>query len=438
MPHSHNHITNLLKESIGVDAATMGKSVVTNAVRQRMAACGLQETDAYWNLLRRSDEELAQLVELVVVPETWFFRDGEAFAALVQHVRQEWGTAHPTGRLRVLSAPCSTGEEPYTIAMALLDAGLPAMRFKIDAIDISERALAQARRAVYGRNSFRGSDVSFRERYFREEKGLHRLTPLVRECVDFRQANLVSDDLLAGAGNYDAIFCRNVLIYFDAPTQERVIRALDRLLAPHGLLFVGPAETFLTRSVGYTSVDFPSAFACRRSARKSGAHAPGTSATAAPAFRPFTAPTTTRTEPKKAVPAKTAKPAPAKKLAPAPAPTSASAPAAAASTSSGAASALAAITRLADAGHLAEAVTACERHLHDHGPSVEAYYLLALIRDMLGNPAEAAKCYRKVLYLDPNHSEALLHLALLAENQGDLAEARRLQQRARRSEEVAR
>ncbi len=69
---------------------------------------------------------------------------------------------------------------------------------------------------------------------------------------------------------------------------------------------------------------------------------------------------------------------------------------------------------------------------------MEAYYLLALIRDMLGSHAEAAKCYRKVLYLDPNHSEALLHLALLAENQGDLAEARRLQQRARRSEEVAR
>lgn len=434
----HNQITNLLKDSIGVDAATMGKSVVTNAVRQRMAACGLQETDAYWNVLRRSDEELAQLVELVVVPETWFFRDAEAFAALVHHVRQEWGPAHATGRFRVLSAPCSTGEEPYTIAMALLDAGLPAMRFKIDAIDISERALAQARRAVYGRNSFRGSDVSFRERYFREEKGLHRLTPLVRECVDFRQANLVSDDLLAGAGGYDAIFCRNVLIYFDAPTQERVIRALDRLLAPQGLLFVGPAETFLTRSVGYTSVDFPSAFACRRSARKSGAPAHGAAAAspAAPVLRPFTALGALRTEPKKPMPAKTAKPIPAKKLASAPA--IASAPAPAAATPSGAASALAAITRLADAGHLAEAVTACERHLHDHGPSVEAYYLLALIRDMLGSPAEAAKCYRKVLYLDPNHSEALLHLALLAENQGDLAEARRLQQRARRSEEVAR
>lgn len=431
MSPSHHHITNLLKESIGVDAATMGKSVVTNAVRQRMAACELQETDAYWNLLRRSDEELAQLVELVVVPETWFFRDAEAFAALVQHVRNEWGPAHPTGRLRVLSAPCSTGEEPYTVAMALLDAGLPPMRFKIDAIDISERALAQARRAVYGRNSFRGSDVSFRERYFREEKGLHRLTPLVRECVDFRQANLVSDDLLAGAGSYDAIFCRNVLIYFDAPTQERVIRALDRLLAPHGLLFVGPAETFLTRGAGFTSVDFPSAFACRRAGRKQGAHTPGAPSPAPPACRPFTAPAALRAGPKKPVPARAAKPA-AGKLAPATAPvTSAAAP-------PGAAAALSAITRLADAGHLAEAVSACDRHLHDHGPSVEAYYLLALIRDMLGSPAEAAKCYRKVLYLDPNHSEALLHLALLAENQGDLAEARRLQQRARRSEEVAR
>ncbi|MEA3212199.1 MAG: chemotaxis protein methyltransferase WspC [Chthoniobacter sp.] len=408
---SQSHIANLLKQAIGVDAATIGLSVIDHAVRSRMAACKVSDLGVYWERLRHSPPELAQLTEAVVVPETWFFRDAESYAALAQIVLNEWAPAHLTGRLRILSAPCSTGEEPYTIAMALLDAGLPPHRFQIDAIDISARALGEARRAIYGRNSFRGHELSYRDRFFRASPQGYELIESVRERVEFQPGNLVADDLLPGIGSYDIVFCRNVLIYFDGATQERVIRTLDRLLAPEGVLFVGPAEAFITRTSGFSSAKFPSAFACRKSKA-----APAPPPWAPPAVR-TKAPPVRRTAPQAVSKSNAAKIEPA----PAPAPKTD----------------LEAASLLADAGRLAEAGCACEAHLQEHGPSVAAFYLLALVRDSLGDAGAAIEYYRKVLYLDPNHPEALLHLALLAEKQGDAAGARRLQLRARRSEEAA-
>ena len=152
----------LLKRTMGLDAASIGASAIERAVQQRLAASGLPETGAYLERVRASPEELQELIEAVIVPETWFFRDREAFAALARLVYEEWLGAHATGVLRVLSLPCSTGEEPYSAAMALLDAGWPAERFRVDALDISAHALAAARRGVYGRNSFRGGGLDFR------------------------------------------------------------------------------------------------------------------------------------------------------------------------------------------------------------------------------------------------------------------------------------
>ena len=275
--------------------------------------------------------------------------------------------------------------------------------------------LDRTRRAIYGRNSFRGRDLSFRDRFFRSEKAGHQLAETIRERVEFQHGNLVADDLLPGIGFYDIVFCRNVLIYFDGATQERVIRTLDRLLAPNGVLFVGPAEAFLTRSSGFSSADFPSAFACRRSTRN-----------AAVALQPWTPPEIEIKAPQ--IRRADAKP---KKLSAPSKPKTDSAPAAKAPDG------LEAAGRLADAGRTEEAGIACEAHLHEHGPSAAAFYLLALIRDTLGDPRAATGLYRKVLYLEPDHPEALLHLALLAEKRGDLDGARRLQLRARRGEEAA-
>src|SRR6185436_665861 len=117
--------------------------------------------------------------------------------------------------------------EPYSIAIALLDSGLPLERFQIDAVDISLRALSRARSRMYGTNSFRETDLSFRDRFFSSTPDGWELTDAFLDRVHFRQGNIVAPDFQPDTNRYDIIFCRNLLIYFGHFTQELVIRRLD-------------------------------------------------------------------------------------------------------------------------------------------------------------------------------------------------------------------
>src|SRR6185312_4827198 len=225
---------------------------------------GLTQVEDYLRRLRDSNDELQELIEAVVVPETWFFRDPQAFVALVRLLTEERQPASPAAGLRLLSVPCSTGEEPYSIVMSLVDGGFSPDQIQVDAIDISARVLAWAKRAIYGSNSFRGDDLTFRDRYFEPSGSSYKLTERIRGHVSFWQRNLLSADFGLGDRLYDVIFCRNVLIYFDRPTQEQVMRTLRRLLRPAGFLFVGPAEAFLASGSGFRSVNHTLSFAFRK------------------------------------------------------------------------------------------------------------------------------------------------------------------------------
>ncbi|WLE63531.1 MCP methyltransferase [Burkholderia plantarii] len=269
-----------LSRETGIDPASLGADFVARALAERIGAAfggdaarepaavararqpSPAEIDAYWRLLNASDAERRALIELFVVPETWFFREREAFAALAALAVERLRT-RPSQPVRVLSAPCSTGEEPYTAAMALVDAGLDATQLRIDALDISARAIDHARRGEYGRNSFRGHALEFRGRHFDSTASGWRLHERILDCVQFRHANLLELGT-GGEPRYDFIFCRNVLIYFDRGAQERVLRTLDALLADDGLLFVGPAETGVVMRHGMSSVRIPLAFGFRR------------------------------------------------------------------------------------------------------------------------------------------------------------------------------
>ncbi len=179
-------------------------------------------------------------------------------------VLKEWLPAHPQGVLRLLSLPCSTGEEAYSIAMALLDAGVPAGRFEVDAVDVSARALERARQAIYGKNSFRARELGFRDRHFKAVAKGHQLNEAVCRQVRFQSGNLTDDSLLPGLEIYDVIFCRNLLIYFDQASQRRAVKVLLRLLKTEGLLFVGPSETALMTGHDFASLKIPLAFAFRK------------------------------------------------------------------------------------------------------------------------------------------------------------------------------
>ncbi len=398
----------LLREAIGLDASSLGPSAIARAVAARQAACRLDDVHAYWLRVRASPTELQELVEAVVVPETWFFRDPAAFAALAAMARGELVANPARADLRLLSLPCSSGEEPYSMAIALLDAGLPANRFRIDGVDISARVIALAERGSYGVNSFRGNEHGFRDRHFQSgAPGRWQLNDEARARVSLQQGNLFAADFLPGRALYDFVFCRNVLIYFDQETQARAVQVLLRLLAPGGCLFVGPSETGLLPRERFVSAQLPMAFAYRQVDK-------------APAAAPR------KREPAPPLPLPKRMKGPA---APAPAIGSTGSNRAPAAND---ADALVRVRALADQGRLAEAFAAGERLLREQGPSADGYCLLGTIRGAAGDGASADRLYRKALYLDPEHREALAHLALLLESRGSGDQARVLRTRLRR------
>jgi len=400
---------NLLKASIGLDASSIGTSAVERAVLERASACGVAGPDAYWQHVCASPEELQELIEAVVVPETWFFRDRAAFSTVTRLARdRSWGVNTGSVR-RILSLPSSTGEEPYSIAMALFDAGVRGDRFCIDAVDISAQSIACARAAVYGRNSFRGRDLGFRSRYFDADGNRHQLADRVRRQVTFRQGNLLASDAGPGDARYDVIFCRNLLIYFDRPTQERAVRALERLLTPGGVVLVAPSETSVLLHHGFVPLPAPMTFAFQTADAATGER---------------------KTERLKAASVQPRRvhyvPAPAKVSVALPSKTDATAETVVN---------LDEAVELANRGQLEEAIDRCEQHLKRSGPSAEVFHLMGLVRDANGNAAEAMSCYRKALYLDPNHDEALVHLSLLLQKAGKTSEAELLRKRAYRHQQ---
>jgi chemotaxis protein methyltransferase WspC len=399
-------IAALLKEKMGLDAESIGIASVERAVRERLTARGLKDVQVYWEQLG-AGQELQELIEAIVIPETWFFRDPEAFAALVRVIRAEWLAKHAEGTLRMLSLPCSTGEEPFSMAMALLDGGLPPSRFHIDAIDISTRALARAELGVYGKNSFRARDLGFRDRYFEPVEHSYRLSDGVRRQVSFRHGNLLSAGWLHGAHGYDVIFCRNVLIYFDRVTQGRAVEVLGRLLTASGLLFVGPSETGLLLDHGFVSAGIPLAFAFRR-----GGSVPQlrSQRRLAPAAKPVLA--------KPYQPVARAQPQPK--------------PIPAVNTGAATGHWIEQARHLANQGKLVEALKYCEQNLRSQPASAETFHLVGLLHDAAGRVREAAEHYRKALYLDPQHPEALVHLAVALQKEGDAHGAQRLLERASR------
>ena len=381
-------IEQLLRDTIGLDADSIGRPTLDRAILERRSACGSADVRAYTAQVWSSKEELQALIEAVVVPETWFFRDPGAFDALSAVVRHG-ALPMATEPLRLLSVPSSSGEEPYSMAMALLDAGVPSARFQVDAMDISLRALERAAAAVYGRNSFRGSGTTGREHHFETASGGRRVCQRVRRQVRFRHGNLLQLPYLPGRDRFDVIFCRNLLIYFDRSMQDRAIAALGSLLKPEGLLFVGSSEGGLALSHDYVSAKLPMAFAFRRPQVARPARAVPRSVALAPPPPPPLAPVMPSVS-------------------------------------------LDDARSLADQGQLEKAVAVCDAHLDQHGPSAEAYCLLGLVRDAGGQADEAEACYRKALYLDPRHADAVTRLALLVERRGAVDEAKVLWNRARR------
>ena len=403
-----------LKQRIGLDVASVGPAIIERAVRQRCSVLNMANNDQYWLYLNSTKDEQQALIESVIVPETWFFRYPESFATLGRLARERLAELNNRRALRILSLPCSTGEEPYSIAMALFDAGCTAHQFSVDALDISPLSIQRAQQALYGKNSFRGQQLDFRERYFTLMDDGYQLNTRVCEQINFEVGNVLAPALASSRVPYDFVFCRNLLIYFDLTTQQQALDALKRLTREDGVLFIGPAEGSLLSRLGMRSIGVPQSFAFCHSAASQPVVTP-----VRPEFRPVIRPSP-RVEKPASRPFASRVQAPVVER-----PTA---------QTDEPALLLQKIATLANEGKSTEARAVCEQSLQRYGPQAQVFYWLGLLSDVEGQTAQAQGFYRKALYLEPQHAEALMHLAALLASQGDVAGAQRLQARAARSE----
>jgi chemotaxis protein methyltransferase CheR len=250
----------LIQEETGIFMRDSKKLLLANRIRRRVASLGLGSFQDYYRFIAAGDQAAAQertrFIDAVSTNETYFFRGDNHFDALRQVVLPELFPR--TRRIRLWSAGCSTGEEPYSIAMVIAEAaaGRWEGEISVTATDISTDAVTRARQGRYeGRTLARVPPVMLR-RYFEQDTGTcWRIGGRIRGMVEFRVHNLLKDDL-PGRG-YDMIFCRNVMIYFDRATQGRIVDTVfAEALAPEGYLFIGHAESLIgnTRRFRYAHI----------------------------------------------------------------------------------------------------------------------------------------------------------------------------------------
>lgn len=250
MNHPHNPwniaaVQTLVKQRCGLQFEGADQSKLEQALAQRCQALGLPAQDYYPHLVG-SGAEFQALVNLLTINETYFFREPEQIDLLVQRLLPRLlQRVQGQRRIRILSAGCSTGEEPYSLAMALLEKYGDNMRqwFTLLGADIDSQALAKARAARYSDFSFRGLSPALRERYFFPSGKAWQLQPVVQELVQFHELNLLSQYPPTALMQCDVIFFRNVSIYFDTPTRRQIQHNLARLLQQDGVLMIGTAET---------------------------------------------------------------------------------------------------------------------------------------------------------------------------------------------------
>ena len=247
-------LSELIHRECGIKMPAPKKIMLEARLRKRLRELGIKSFDAYCKYLFSPEgirDELIRMIDVITTNKTDFFREPRHFDYLVQHALPELMRTYGAGikrRLTVWSAGCSTGEEPYTIAMVLNEyrEQCPSFQFMLLGTDISTKVLDRAVRAVYAEERVETVPQTLKKKYLLKSKApknrLVRIAPELREQVRFRRLNFMDGDF-GMREPMDIIFCRNVIIYFDKPTQEKLINRLCSHLIPGGYLFMGHSET---------------------------------------------------------------------------------------------------------------------------------------------------------------------------------------------------
>jgi chemotaxis protein methyltransferase CheR len=268
-PETFRLLRDLVKEHAGLHFDDEALYAFDRRLSERVEALDLRGFDEYYKYLRfniRGAAELDEAIDLLVTKETYFFRQeyqlrsfsGEVLPALAELCR-------PRRRLTLWSAGCSTGEEAYTLAILVHESGLfRDWEVRIIGSDISRSNVATARRGVYRDNSLRTATAEQRRAYFVERPDGHHVVDEIRRYCHFGQLNLFDGTRAGIVGKVDAVFCRNVLIYFDMKSRRRVIDNLYERLVPGGYLLLGHSESLLNLSTAFELVHLTEDLVYRR------------------------------------------------------------------------------------------------------------------------------------------------------------------------------
>jgi chemotaxis protein methyltransferase CheR len=249
-------IRDIIRDYCGLYFDDSSKYLIEKRLSRRVRGHHLNDFRDYYRFIRydrNSAEELSQIMDILTVNETYFFREQNQLKAFSEEILEELKAAnHATKTLRIWSAGCSTGEEPYTIAMLINEKGsFRGWDIEIYGSDINQRVLQTARKGVYRKNSFRTTEPYFLNKYFIEEDGSSRIIDAVKKNVNFSYLNLLDSFRTKFLGKMDVIFCRNVLIYFDTASRRRVIDNFYDRLSDGGYLLLGHAESLINISTAF-------------------------------------------------------------------------------------------------------------------------------------------------------------------------------------------
>lgn len=451
-----NRFRTLVEERFGLCLSEQTDHV-SKVVRQRMQATGCQDFAAYETLLTSSSEssrELRAIVEVLTVGETYFFRNGDHFRALIEHVIPE-RLRDARGRpVRVLSAGCASGEEPYTIAILLREhfADLGPSDVSVVAVDVNPAAIAKARRGRYSSWSLRETPWPIRDKYFKGDGTEVVLAEDIRAMVTLEERNLFeSDPRFWAPTSFDVVFCRNVVIYFGPEKLSEAIARLTDVLASRGFLFLGHSESLRGMTDDFDLLNTHNTFYYQRRdpSLPRPANGPGGSWTASIERASWRVRQLTSRPPPLLLgdEALLGSPSGTERASVRPDPLQAAAAsidlatelyrqerfaealdllraqAPAVQNESGVQLLMAAI--LTNQGELeaAEAICRCVLTLDDLNAG--AHYLTALARQRAGDPEGAVRHDQMAAYLDATFAMPRLHMGMLARHAGDLATARR-------------
>lgn len=258
----HRRVAHYIEQVAGIQLPASKRSLIEGRLRKRQRKLGCATLHDYIDLALESDngvDERIHLIDAITTNKTDFYREPDHFRFLRTHIierlapRRDRGWREP---LRIWSAGCSSGEEPYTLAMEMLELrrDYPGFRFEILATDISASSLDSARRAIYPHSRVEDIPLDLRRRYLLRSRDRMadrvRIAPEVRETVRFDTFNLLTD-AYSFASPFDVIFCRNVMIYFNLADRTEIVRRFAGSLVSAGLLFIGHSETLNERGATF-------------------------------------------------------------------------------------------------------------------------------------------------------------------------------------------